>query len=268
MFKFTQNQAYFISLLILLGYLCVNCVSKAFSKRMSHFSSEVSDVPFIFFTLSFSYIVAIYLFSRYTGPNYFASYAAHKSGTAFLAQFTWVPLLVIGVLGQNKLASTLSRLLSYITLVLLLFSVNTSLHFLPGSGDSRRVGDDFNWIALQYKPVTQKWWHEPVVKSLRGTDNQIIICSNSEIDSKDYQTYICNRFMHSLFNEPIQSEFRAQTASIFGPQPDDFSSIKSYLSNNNLGITTTVFSKEPLSDEMLDLFSTQDPKIVNFQSGF
>ena len=154
--------------------------------------------------------------------------------------------------------------MSYIT-VILLFSVNNSLHYLPGSGDSRRIGDDFNWIALRYQPVTQKWWHEPVVKSLRGTENQIIICSNSEIDSKDYQTFICNRFLHSLFDEPIQREFRAQTVSIFGPRPDDLSRIRAYLSNNDLKKATTVFSREPLSTEMLSLFSSQDPNIMTFQ---
>ena len=267
-FKFTQNQAYFISLLIILGYVFANLVSKELLKCASNFLSEASDFPFFFLAISFCYTVAVYLASRYTGPNYFPNYAAHKSGTAFLAQFSWVPLLVIGVLGQNKFVSTLSRLLSYLTVVFLLFSVNSSLQFLPGSGEFRRVGDDFNWIALRYHPETQKWWHEPVVKSLRSTENQIIICSNSEIDSKDYQTYICNRFLHSLFNESIQSEFRYQTASLFGPRPDDFSSIERYLFNNNLDITTTVFSKEPLSDEMLALFSRQDFKIVSFRSGF
>ena len=267
-FKFTQNQAYFISLLVFLGYLFAHRVPRDFSKRISYSLSEVSDLPYIFLIISFSYILAIYLASRFIGPNYFASYAAHKSGTAFLAQFTWVPLLVIGVLGQKKFESTLSRLLSYVTIVLLLFSVNKSLHFLPGSGESRRVGDDFNWIALRYQPVTQKWWHEPVVNSLSSAEDQIIICSNSEIDSKDYQTYICNRFLHSLFNETIQSEFRAQTVSVFGPQPIDLSRIRLYLRDNDLGKPTSIFSREPMSDEMLALFSTQDSKMVKFESGF
>ena len=179
--KFSQNQTYTILLLLLVGYICANPCSKKFSENFSdRFSNEVNDGPFIFFVVSFGYIVAIYLASRFIGPNYYASYAAHKSATAFLSQFAWVPLLVIGVLSKNDFVSTLSRVLTYISF-LFLFSFNVSINVLSNSGEPIRTGDDFNWIGLKYEPKSQKWWHSPVVKSLRGDEDQILICSNSDL---------------------------------------------------------------------------------------
>ena len=266
--KFSQNQTFTIMLLLLVGYIFANRCSKKFSRKVSdHFSNEVNDGPFIFFVVSFGYIVAIYLASRFIGPNYYASYAAHKSATAFLSQFAWVPLLVIGVLSKNDFVSTLSRVLTYISF-LFLFSFNVSINVLSNSGEPIRTGDDFNWIGLKYEPKSQKWWHSPVVKSLRDDEDQILICSNSDLKSKDWETYVCNRFLHSLFKESIQSEFRHQTSSIFGPRPEDLSGIRLYLQNNELKKSTLVFSKEALSDEMLALFSSQDSKTMKFQSGF
>ena len=266
--KFSQNQTFTIMLLLLVGYIFANPCSKKFSRKVSdHFSNEVNDGPFIFFVFSFGYIVAIYLASRFIGPNYYASYAAHKSATAFLSQFAWVPLLTIGVLGKNDFLSTLSRSLTYISFLFLL-SFNVSVNVLSNSGEPIRTGDDFNWIGLKYEPKSQKWWHSPVVKSLRDDEDQILICSNSDLESKDWETYVCNRFLHSLFNESIQSEFRHQTTSIFGPRPEDLSGIRLYLQNNELKKSTLVFSKESLSNEMLGVFSGQDSKTMKFQSGF
>ena len=266
--KFSQNQTFTIMLLLLVGYIFAKPCSKKFSRKVSdHFSNEVNDGPFIFFVVSFGYIVAIYLASRFIGPNYYASYAAHKSATAFLSQFAWVPLLAIGVLGKNDFLSTLSRSLTYISFLFLL-SFNVSVNVLSNSGEPIRTGDDFNWIGLKYEPKSQKWWHSPVVKSLRGDEDQILICSNSDLKSEDWETYVCNRFLHSLFNESIQSEFRHQTTSIFGPRPEDLSGIRLYLQNNELKKSTLVFSKESLSNEMLGVFSGQDSKTMKFQSGF
>ena len=266
--KFSQNQTFTIMLLLLVGYIFANPCSKKFSRKVSdHFSNEVNDGPFIFFVFSFGYIVAIYLASRFIGPNYYASYAAHKSATAFLSQFAWVPLLAIGVLGKNDFLSTLSRVTTYISFLFLL-SFNVSINVLSNSGESIRTGDDLNWIGLKYEPKSQKWWHSPVVKSLRDDEDQTLICSNSDLESKDWETYVCNRFLHSLFNESIQSEFRHQTTSIFGPRPEDLSGIRLYLQNNELKRSTLVFSKEALSNEMLGLFSGQDSKTMKFLSGF
>ena len=143
-----------------------------------------------------------------------------------------------------------------------------SVNVLSNSGEPIRTGDDFNWIGLKYEPKSQKWWHSPVVKSLRDDEDQILICSNSDLESKDWETYVCNRFLHSLFNESIQSEFRHQTTSIFGPRPEDLSGIRLYLQNNESKKSTLVFSKEALSNEMLGVFSGQDSKTMKFQSGF
>ena len=263
--KFSQNQTYTILLLLILGYFLMNPCSKTMTTKISdHLSQETDDGPYIFFVFSFGYIIAIYLASRYIGPNYYASYAAHKSATAFLSQFTWVPLLAIGVLGRSDILSTLSRVLTSLCFLFLL-SFNVSYNILSSSGEQFRAGDDFNWIALKYEPMGQKWWHSLVVTSLRDNESRILVCSNSEFDSQDWETYVCNRFLHSLYNEIIQDEFRSQTASIFGPRPDDLSRIRSYLSNNDLKKATTVFSKEPMSTEMLSLFSSQDPNIMTFQ---
>ena len=265
--KFNQNQTYTILLLLLFGYICANPCSKKFSRIVSdRFFSEVNDAPFLFFIFSFGYIMAIYLASRFIGPNYAASYAAHKSATAFLSQFAWVPLLAFCVLGKNDFLSALSRVLTSMSFVFML-SFNVSFNVLSSTGEQFRAGDDLNWIALKYEPKSQKWWHSPVVKALRDDEGQILICSNSEVDSQNWETYVCNRFLHSLFNEVIQDEFRYQTASIYGPRPDDLSRIKSYLLNNDLGKTTTVLSKEPMSDEMLALFSSQNTNIMTFRYG-
>lgn len=267
-FKFTQNQIYTVSLVLLIGYFFANPCSKKISRKVSDlFSNEINDGPFIFFVFSFGYIVSIYLASRFIGPNYYASYAAHKSATAFISQFSWVPLLAIGVLTKNDFLSTLSRVLTSISLLFLL-SFNVSVSVLSNSGEPIRTGDDFNWIGLKYEPKSQKWWHSPVVKSLRDDEDQILICSNSDLESKDWETYECNRFLHSLFKESIQSEFRHQTTSIFGPRPEDLSGIRLYLRNNEFKKSILVFSKEALSDEMIALFSSQDSKTIKFQSGF
>jgi hypothetical protein len=53
-----------------------------------------------------------------------------------------------------------------------------------------------------------------------------------------------------------------------GPRPEDLSRIRKYLENNDLGLSTTVFSKDPLSLEMRSLFSYQRVENIRYESGF
>ena len=115
---------------------------------------------------------------------------------------------------------------------------------------------------------SQQWWHSPVVKALRTEEDQILLCSNNDLSANDYQTYVCNRFLHSLFALDVQGEFRYQQTSMSGPRPEDLSRVRKYLEDNDLGTKTTVFSKDPLSLEMRSLFSSQRVENIHYVSGF
>jgi len=257
-FKIPQNQIFTICLLVLLGYFVLNRPSRVVSSRNSELLfSEVRDVPVVFCLISFIYIVFVYVASRYVGPNYFANYASHKSSTVFLAQFSWLPILAIGCLGRKDLRSIGNKIVVSICLTLL-FSFNSSL----------RIRNDLEWILLRYQMGSQQWWHSPVVKEIRTDEDQILLCSNNDLTANDYQTYVCNRFLHSLFALDIQGEFRYQQTSMSGPRPQDLSRVRKYLEDNDLGRKITVFSKDPLSPEMRGLFSPQRIRNIQYVSGF
>jgi len=252
-----QNQTFFLAFIVLLLSFSNKSSVLLLVDRIRELSKdERYDGPVLFAISSFSYVVVIYLLSRYIGPNFAPQYAAHKSATAFSAQFFWILIIPIYVLVSDKKYSGRYFALIFFCMIMI-FDVNVGFQLEKTSAQ---------WWSLRYRPGATEWWHQSFIKFNQNEKALVVLCSNTSIDSNDYQTYVCNRFSHSLSQDEVAGALRFQQASMSGPSPYAITSIKESLVARHSDHNYIVLFNGAPAEGMKELFALERGSFLEIRS--
>jgi len=244
-----QNQTHFLAFLVLLiSVSSITSISLLIGRIQEVSTDERHDALVVFSVFSFGYVVAVYLLSRYMGPNYSPQYAAHKAATALSAQFLWILIIPIFVLVSNRKSLFQHYFLILVSLIAI-YNVNVGIQLESTSAQ---------WWLLRYQPIVSEWWHQNFIDYHRNQKAPVVLCSNTSIDSNDYQTYVCNRFSHSLNQDEVARVLRYQQASMSGPSPYEITSIERELVPRRSDQDYVILFRGTPSTEIKELFSLAD----------
>ena len=232
----SRNQKETIYFVLIFG-LIFNRASiwKIQNELRSFISNERYDASFLLCTISFIYVLIVYMLSRFIGPVYQPMYAANKSAVALYCQFSWLLIVVIALIVFEKR----KRLqIGYSVVVLY-----AALQILVGS------------VSLSRNPIQEQWWHKTVVDSLSQHPELPVTCTNLSLNDVEHQTYVCNRLLDSIEDERFVEILRYQQTSMEGPRPYDLADARKYLEEESSFKQLLVVSRAQLSAEMRDFFS-------------
>ena len=245
-FRLSPNQSRTLFFLIVVGLVFnrnnIVEIRKSFRKLLTN---EHIDAPFIMALVSFTYIVIVFLLSRFVGPTYEPMYASDKASVAFYSQFYWLPLLLLAlpITTNDRLKSSLIQKLSIFAFC--------SLSAIPAS--------------ITYNPVQEKWWHKPVSDSLFVEPSTPIVCSFSTEFSEDRETWVCTHFMEVLNDDKFIDLLWFQQWQSIGPRPVDLSLAKKFLDEESTFEKLLVLSCSSLDQGMNDFFGSVDESRIVFK---
>lgn len=240
------NQSRTLFFLVVVGLVfnrySIRSISKSSQKLLSN---ELTDATVVFALLTFSYVVVVFLLSRFIGPTYEPMYASDKTSVAFYSQFYWLPvsLLAVPIKVVDKLKSSLIQKLSVFAFC--------SLLAIPAS--------------ITYDPVQEKWWHKPVTDSLARDAYLPIVCSFPTEFSEDRETWVCTHFMEVLNDEKFIDLLWFQQWQSIGPRPVDLSLARKYLVEESTFEKILVLSCSVLDQGMMDFFGSVNKSRVVFK---
>ena len=240
------NQGRTLFFLVVLGLVFSRYSILTISKSLQRLvNNEFTDATVIFALFTFSYIVVVFLLSRFIGPTYEPMYASDKASVAFYSQFYWFPvsLLAVPIKVDDKRKSPLISKISIFAFC--------SLLAIPTS--------------LTYNAVQEKWWHKSVTDSLARDANLPIVCSFTTEFSEDRETWVCTHFMEVLNDEKFIDLLWFQQWQSIGPRPVDLSLARRFLVEESTFENILVLSCSALDQGMMDFFGSIDENRVEIK---